>query len=96
MTLTLEKIREAQRLLLSYGTPEMWGVDLYGHDLPNVEEAYVMKSMIDPSRKLVTVPRAKLMDVYHQMKASGADVRLEPRYGVQPESGAPNTKGNQL
>jgi hypothetical protein len=33
-------------------------------------------------RLMVIVPRARLLETFHAMKAQGLDIRLEPRYGT--------------
>ena len=58
--------------------------DLYPHDLPDLEACYILdiaKTGLTPKtdRKLLVVPRARMIDIYHRLREGGVDVLLEPR-----------------
>lgn len=111
--LTLEKLREMQRTVAHLQQPQ--GCDLYGHDLPDLEAAYIidraalqagllkgdlgedlLQSLArDQSKVVVIVPRQRLEEIYHAMKAHGVDVRLEPRYGVPPPDNYEETEASR-
>lgn len=93
-SLNMEKMLEAIRKLEAL-KPD--GIDLYGHDLGDYAFELKVPKELDvfnrhKDRRAVIVPRSQLDSIYHTLRAAGADVRLEPRYGA-PRSeteGKPN------
>jgi hypothetical protein len=82
-TLTVEKIREAMRLVDSIPKPPM--IDLYG--APFIDKAYEINWPSNAHawigakrRKVIVVPEMQLDDWFRKLKDAGIDVRLEPRY----------------
>lgn len=86
----LDDIKQAIRLIEAMPKPDAF--DLYGHDLAD-DQCYTfdqrkvnesifgpeMVRMLSPDRKTLIVPRRRLLEIFHSMKAIGVDVRLEPR-----------------
>ena len=86
-SLTVDALRKAQALLAGRVSIERFS--LYPHDLPDLEACYILDVaktglMPDCGRKLLVVPRVRLIDIYQQMRAAGVDVLLEPRFGANP------------
>jgi hypothetical protein len=79
--LTLEKLREAMRLIGEIPPPSK--VDLFCHDLAP-DEVYEIKDtdLFPPDvkgRRVMIVPRQRLDFIAHAMRKAGVDVRVEPR-----------------
>jgi hypothetical protein len=61
--------------------------DLYAHDFADRDRMYTIDRSQCPDlyigqnvgREMLIVPRVRLLSIYHQLRAAGIDVRLEPR-----------------
>lgn len=63
--------------------------DLYPHDMADETQAYEFtdKTHVMPGqrdRRLLIVPRTRLEALADTLRRAGCDVRVEPRYGVEP------------
>lgn len=85
-TLTIENLREAQRLIESLG-PTPLGIDLFPHWMEE-DKAFELKLPADmrppgPQRKVYIVPATQIDSLYRSLRDAGADVRHTPRVIAQ-------------
>lgn len=90
--LTLEKVRESMRQIKALVGPPPKGIDLYAHtlddercfEIEDVGQCLALHSGHPRNRRMIIVPKARLLSIYQRMRAAGVDVLCEPHYGALP------------